>query len=262
MSRPKKSVPLEENSNVKELLAILDAHESPGAKDLRAMLANVAKMEQQLAAAVTELSAMRQELSAIREENHPLRKVLQSAVVTMQGQILKLRDQIDAMKTAIIEGCKNVLTAFKERGAAALNNIAGFFKLRPALEAIAKSCDQTAKDSTKTINTVERVSKEYHKAGRHLRNIGRAMTGKELIPSMKPVGKVAQAVEAPLKAVRACNLAIRNAARDALKSLSQLEKAAERKPLIEEQYQKAVGEAARYNATRDTRAKPVPAKDR
>ena len=262
MAKTKTTPPLEENPYVKELLDVLKKHNPPGAADLTAMLGNAAKIEQQLAAAVEEMAAMRRELAAIREESNPMRKVLQNAINGMQEQIRALSEQLETLKASIIEGCKSALTAFKERGAAALNGIAKFFNVKPALEAIAKSCDQAAKDNTKTINTVERISKEYHKAGRHLRNVGRAMTGRKLIPSAKPVGKVAAAVEAPLKAARACNLAMRNAARAALKNLSQLEKAADRKPRIEEQYKKAAGEAARHNAARDTHTKPAPTKDR
>ena len=75
--------------------------------------------------------------------------------------------------------------------------------------------------------------------------------GKELIRSAKPVGKVAKAVESPLKAVRVCNLAMRNAARDAVKSLSRLEKAADRPKPIKEQHDTAAKQAAAHN-TRKT----------
>jgi hypothetical protein len=76
---------------------------------------------------------------------------------------------------------------------------------------------------------------------------------------MKPVGKIAKAAEAPVKAVRACNLAMRNAARNAAKSLSQLEKSAERPKPIKEQLETAAKQAAAHNARnapdkKDTRA--------
>jgi hypothetical protein len=261
MGKPKQSAPLAENEHVKELLAILDAHKSPGAADLRVMLRSAARMEEQFAAAVSELAAVRRELNAIREENHPMRKVLQSAVAAMQTHVSKLREQIDTLKEDIIEGCKNTLAAFKERGAAALDGIAKFFKVKPALEAIAKSCDLAAKDNAKRIDTIERVSREYHKAGRHLRNIGRAFAGKELIAAAKRPGRAARAAEAPLKAVRACNLAMRDAARDAAKSLSRLEKAADKLPPVREQFGAAAKKAAAHNNAKNARdrTKPAPA---
>ena len=239
---------------------MLKKHNPPGAEDLKGMLANTAKIEKQLSAAISEMAAMRRELAAIREESHPMRSVLQSAIAKMQEQIQALRQQLDALKANIIDGCKNTLKAFKEHGAKALNNIAKFFKVKPALEAIAKSCDMAAKEDTKTINKIERISKEYHKAGRHVKNIGRAIMGKELITKSKPVGIIAKAVEAPFKASRACNLAMRNAAREALKSFARLEKTAERPKPIKEQFKAAAKQAAEHNA-RNPQTKEKAARD-
>ena len=248
MAKQKSTPPLEQNPYVKELLDVLKKHNSPGAAELQGMIANTVKIEQQLAACVKEMTAMRRELSAIREDNHAMRNPLQNAINAMQEQIRALREQLEAMKASIIEGCKNALAAFKERGASALNNVAKFFSIKPALENIAKICDQGAKDNAKTINKIERISKEYHKTGRHLKNIGRAVMGKELIKSAKPVGKVAKMIEAPIKAARACNLAMRDAARSAVKCLSRLEKAANRPKPIKEQLNNAAKQAAAHNA--------------
>ena len=252
--------PLEHNPYVKELLDILKKHNSPDAEHLRNMIADAAKIEKQLAAAVAEVAVMRRELAAIREDNHPMKKPLQNTVNAMQEQTRTLRDQLEKLKTAIVEGCKNALTAFKERGAEALNGIATFFKVKPALEAIAKSCDLAAKENTKSISKIERISKEYHKTGQHFKNIGRAITGKEMITAAKPVGKIAKTAEAPIKAARACNLAMRNAARNAVKGLSRLEKAADRPKPIKEQLDTAAKQAAAHNA-RNTpkKAKTAPA---
>jgi predicted metal-dependent hydrolase len=262
MGKPKRSAPLAENEHVKELLALLDAHKPPGAEDLRAMLGNVARMEEQFAAAVSELAAMRRELNAIREENHPMRKVLQSAVTAMQSHVPKLWEQLDALKEGIAEGCKNAAEAFKERGAAALDGIARFFNVRPALAALEKSFDNAARENGKVIAKIETASAEYHEAGRHVRNIGRALTGKDSLPEAKPIGPVAKAATAPFKAARACNAAARNLARAALDSFSRLERAAEKPPPIKEQYGKAAKEAAKANAARQReRSKPAPARE-
>jgi chromosome segregation ATPase len=208
MAKQKQSPPLSQNKDVKALLAVLDAHKSPGAADLRAMLGNVARMEVQLAAAVSEMAAMRRELAAIREENHPLRKVLQNAINALQEQIRALREQIDTLKTAIIEGCQNALTAFKERGAAALDGVARFFKLRPALEKMAGTLEQAEQRNARAVERIEAISAEYHKAGQHLRNIRRAIAGKDPLPDPKPVGKAAAAISAPFKAACACIAAV------------------------------------------------------
>ena len=249
MEKPETNQTLEQDPFVKELFDVLKKYNPPGMEDIQDMIANAAKIEQQITAALAAVTAMRSELAVfIKDNNHPIRNTLQNAINVIQGQIRQLREQFETLKTNIIEGCKNVLAAFKDRGVSALSGITKYFNVKPALEAIAKTCDQAAKDNTKTINKIERISKEYHKTGQHFKNIGRVITGKELLTTMKPVGKVAKTVEAPVKAVRACNLVIRNAARDIAKSLSRLEKAADRPKPIKEQLETATKQAAEHNA--------------
>jgi chromosome segregation ATPase len=261
MAKQKPSPTLEQNPYVGELLDVLKKHNSPGAEDLRAMLGNAAKIEAQLAAAIVELAAMRRELAAIREDNHPLRKVLTNTVNALQEQIRTLREQLDTLKAAIIEGCKNALTAFKERGAAALDNLAKFFKVRPALEQLAGTLEQAEQRNARAIVKIETISAEYHKAGLHLRNMGRAIAGKDPLPDPKPAGKAAAAISAPFKAVRACVTAARYRTQEALTNLDKLEKAAVRPAPIKAQYDMAAKEAAAHNNARNApdRTKPVPA---
>ena len=253
--------PLVKDLFVNELLDVLDAHKSTAAADLRNMLTNVTNMENQLAAANREIAMMRQELNTIREDSHPMRKTLQNATNSMQRQIDALREQLDTLKQSIIDGCKNVLNTFKERGITALNNISEFFNLRPVLEKMAVTLEKAEQRDTSIISKIETMSTEYHKTGQHLQNIGRAITGKEPLLDPKPVGKVAKAMEAPFKAARACCAATWFSVQGALENLSKLEKAAKRHSPIKEQYDNAAGEAAKHNAAHNKkdRAKPAPA---
>ena len=57
----------------------------------------------------------------------------------MEAKVSQLRVQIDALKEIIIEGCKQALADFKQRGTAALDGVARFFHLREGLEGV-KMC--------------------------------------------------------------------------------------------------------------------------
>jgi len=248
MAKKTATPPLEQNLYVKELLEVLKTHDPTRLEYLKDMIENTARIEQQLAAAVAEVAVMRRELAAIRDESHPIRNAMKNTIAGIQDKIQALNGQLETLKATIINGCKDTLTAFKEHGALALNEITKYFKIKPALEKIARVSSQAAKENDNSIIQIERISKEYHKAGKHIKNIGRALTGKELITSMKPVGKVAKTIEAPYKAARACNLAIRDAARGALKSLTRLEKIAEHPKSMKEQIETAAKQAAAHNA--------------
>lgn len=231
------SAPLLENEHVQALLAIMEANHAPNRKDLLAVLNQVGAMEKQLNAAVTELAAMRRELNQAREQAHPVKVALQSTVNTMEKNAAVLRERLDQAKQNVIEGCKNAVAAFKEKGMAALDNIARFFKIRPGLEAMRDDLGKSIRFNEATISNIELVSTEYHEAGRHIKNMVRAMAGKEAIQDATSVGKLAKALQAPFHANRACLSAMKSSVETALSRLAVLEKSAERKPSIQKTMQ-------------------------
>jgi len=215
--------PIVENEYVKELLALLKENQSPAGKELLEAIGHVSEMEKQLASAVNELKAMRQELQGLQK---------QKSVKALEANVATLRERLAELKGAVIEGCKNTLAAVKERGIGALDSAARFFHVKPGLESLRNTINDGIKADEKAISRIEAVSAEYHEAGRHLKNIGRALMGKEAVQEAKAVGKLAKTVQAPYRAERACYLAARNSLDKAVASLDRLEKAAEKQPSI------------------------------
>lgn len=191
------NTPLQENEHVKELLAIMEQNRV-NTDDLRGLLGYVGAMERQLDTAVGELQAMRQELNNMREEqNHPVRTALQNTIRTLEKGINEARERLDAIKESIVEGCKNAVSAFREKGISALHNVMDFFKVKDTLLDVRKGMDAAVKSAEKSIAKIEAVSAEYHEIGKHVKNIARAFTGKEAVQDAKPVGKLARATQAP-----------------------------------------------------------------
>jgi len=253
-----KAAPIMENENVVELLSILrDNNRSD--KALLAVLGQVTAMEKQLAAAVRELAAMRRDLAEAEKRNHPIKNALQKAVITMQAQVIEMRDKLAALKQSVIDGCKNAVQAFKDKGIAALDNIARFFKIRPILESIHTGADRAAQSAAKTVANIETISAQYHEAGKHLKNAGRALTGQEIVQDAKPNGLVSKTFSAPFRAVRACFAGIRNHAVVAVSKLKQLEEqAATRKPSIKKDIEKYTEKIEREGRDAPNRARSNP----
>lgn len=194
MSKKARAAPLADNKHVQEFLSIMKANNLSGTEDLSAVIKQVGAMERQLGAAVEELHAMRRELETMREKNHPLLKTVQNAVIIMQNNALHLRDNLAALKKNIIDGCKNAVAAFQEKGLSALRNVADFFKIRPGLETLRDSMDKSIWSDEAAVAKIEAVSAEYHEAGRHLKNMGRTLVGKEAIAEAKAPGRLADVV--------------------------------------------------------------------
>ncbi|MBY9077753.1 hypothetical protein KIH86_05395 [Paenibacillus sp. HN-1] len=227
--------PIMDNEHVKELLAVLREHNSPSTKDFLAVLNQVGAMEKQLDAAVKELAAMRQELKTAQEKNHPVKTALQKAVIVTQGQVLDLWERLTQLKQNIIDGCKNAVADFKERGISALDNVARFFKVRPILESMRDTLTKDIQVDDRAIAKIEAISTEYHQAGRHLKNMGRAMLGREALQEVKQPGKLAAVISAPFRAERSCFAAMKRNVDKAIGAMPRLEeRAAEKKTSIRE----------------------------
>jgi len=245
-----------ENEHVVELLSILKTSNSPGHNDMLAILGQITAMEKQLDAAVRELAAMRRDLAEAERRNHPIKNTLRKAVIVMQAQVLELWDKLGELKQAVINGCKNAVAAFKEKGIAALDNIARFFKVRPILEAIHTGADKAAQSADKAISNIEAVSTRYHEAGRNLKNAGRALSGKEAVQEAEPNGKISKTFTAPFRAVRACHTGIGNHAAAAARNMKRLEERA--KPSIQKTMEDLNKKIAEKERDRPGKTRPTP----
>lgn len=194
--------PILENKDVKALLTLLKKNQAQSNKQLTTALSHVASLENQLAVTMDLLKTMQQNLQQV--QSHPLKTALQKSIIALQDRILALRDNIAGLKATIIEGCKNALADFKLRGAAALDGIARFFHIKPGLETALKNINQSIEINEKAIAKIEAISTEYHEAGRHLKNVGRTLIGKNTIQEAKPAGKLAKTISAPYKAELSC----------------------------------------------------------
>lgn len=114
-----------------------------------------------------------------------------------------------------------------------MDNVARFFKVRPILESMRVILTKDIQVDDRAIARIEAISTEYHQAGRHLKNMGRAMLGKEALQEVKQPGKLAAVISDPFRAERSCLAAMKQGADKALGAISRLEEwAAEKKPSI------------------------------
>jgi len=225
--------PIIDNQHVKELVQILRDNKSPSMGDFMNILKQVTTMERQLNSAVDELAAMRVQLDEARAINHPALAAMEKAVINTQNFIQDLRDKLTAIKQDLVNGCKNAVSMFKEKGISALNNLVGFFGVKTAIESVHNDLNRTIDHDNRAIGKIETISKNYHEAGKHLRNVGRALLGKEAIQEAKPVGAVAKSFIAPYKARRSCCKKMKNHVEAAIGCITRLEqRATEKKPSL------------------------------
>jgi hypothetical protein len=220
---------LMENEHVKELFGILQEN-GKDSSGLTALINHVGGMEDYLKQSELKLAEMKAQLDTMKEvQDHPIKTALQNTIKALEAKIAEMKAQISELKTNIVEGCKNAVSAFKEKGAAALNKLASFFKIKGGLQAIKNDAELSVKLNEKSIVKIGTFSQEYHKAGRAIKNMARVAIGKKPIDAVKESGKMAKAMSAPYKASIAINIAIGKQVDKMIASLDKLDKSVEAK---------------------------------
>jgi DNA repair exonuclease SbcCD ATPase subunit len=248
-----------ENEHVRDLLDILREN-NYSAHDLAGVIENVAAMEKQINAAVSELTAVRRQLETMQEErDHPIRTMLLKAARGLMQKLRAARSWIAALKEKIITGCKNAVDDFKQRGVSALNNLAGYFNVRAELDAARNGINEAMEYNRGAIARIEAAAEQYHAAGRSVRNIGRALRGRDTIPGIKPNGKLARLIEAPYQSELRRLARSLNRVNKAAAALDRLEKAAARQS--EQDRPSTLANMRRLQAVVDQRKKDAPVRD-
>jgi len=202
------AVSLMENEHVKELLAILRDN-NKDASGLTALINHVGEMENFVKLAESRIADMKAQLDTMKEvQDHPIKTMLQSTIKALEAKVAEIKVHIAELKINIVEGCKNAVAAFKEKGAAVLDKLATFFQIKGQLQTMNKGINAAIKLDDKAMAKIETFSKEYHTTGRHLKNMGRVLIGKQPIDAVKESGKLAKVVSAPYKAHKAIELKI------------------------------------------------------
>jgi hypothetical protein len=108
------------------------------------------------------------------------------------------------------------------------------------------------------VDRIESMSTEYHEAGRHIKNMGRTLMGKEAATEAKPAGKLAKSLMAPFRAELSCFSAMKGSVEKALSRLDTLEQAAQRKPSVQKNIQALSEKLAREEKSVPAVEKPRP----
>jgi len=214
---------LAENEYVRELFSILrdNGRDTSG---LSAIIGHVSEMENFVKRAEDKISDMKTQLSEMKEaQNHPVRTALQKAIKTLENTVAVMKERINDLKAGIIEGCKNAVAAFKEKGIAALDKLASFFHIKGLFKAIDKSAQDTVNLCDKSIAHTQAYYSQFYTATRAIRNMGRIISGKEPLPTQSEARRLEKIATAPYRAEKAVNLKISELASAAVKRLEQLE---------------------------------------
>jgi hypothetical protein len=221
------NAPLMENQYVQALFTILHDN-GKDTKGLSALIGHVGEMESFVTRAEQQIAAMKSQLAEMKEvQNHPIKTALTNAIKALETKVAEVKERIGELKTAIIDGCRSAVDAFKEKGAAALNNIAKFFRIKGVLKAVEKGADSDIATCDRAVANINKFAENYHEAGRGIKNMGLIIVGREPVDQKKENGRLAAAMALPYKAEKAAMNGIKKAVVAIEKGLAQLDASVE-----------------------------------
>jgi len=196
------AIPLIDNTSVKEFTELLKINKLEAQyRDFTEMLGYVSEIESKLKSALGEVNKLEKRVNEM--ESRQFKNICVKMVNNLKSTLREAQSKLNEIKTAIVEGVKQALTAFKEKGISALNAVMKFFKIKDGLSALRDSVDKSIVSANKSIDKIEQISTEIHAAGNHRRNVFRLIANKETKDDVKTNGKVMKAVQLPFKGARA-----------------------------------------------------------
>ena len=219
--------PLQNRETIQQFLKLLEENGRQGqAADLSQLMWYMDGMMRQFDAVNRELQEVKQQLSQVQE---PSKKyILQNAVARLQRSVDQLREGLSCLWSNIAERAAKAVQEFKNVGVSALDKAVSGLHIKNALESLQENISKTIADTKRNIAAIENVGQELRSVGGHLKNAGRAMTGKETqIVTSGQEGRFQSAVLAPIRTTQKLFSSMNNATLAAIGNLENLEQTAE-----------------------------------
>ena len=196
------------------------------AQDFSQLLEYMDGMSRQFDAVVQELQEVREQLAY--EKQPAVKKIMQSAVTSLENKVEWARDMLAGLRERIVDCTRDAVENFKEMGVSALDNAMSVMGVKNALESLQEHISGMIADTKQNIEKVEDIGHELRSVGGHLKNAGRAMTGKETREvDGGQEGRFQSVVLAPMRAVQNLLTNMNHATLAAIGGMEHLEQTAD-----------------------------------
>lgn len=196
------------------------------AQDLSLLMFYMDGMTRQFEAVSQELQEVRQQLAQAQES--PAKKAVGRMVEALGHKVEQAREALDNLREKIMDCTKNTVENFKEAGVSALDKAMSAIGAKNALESLQEKISGMIADTKQNIEKVENIGHELRSVGGHLKNAGRAMTGKDTqTVDGGQEGRFQSVVLTPMRATKSLLSSMNNATLAAIGGMESLELSAE-----------------------------------
>lgn len=211
---------LNQNSDVNQLLDILEVNDRDGKIELESLLSYVEGMEKQVYTLTKVTEALREEIKTMHDS--PEKQTLQQSEQFASDQAKMIRTDVRTIKEKIIHGCKEAIERFKLNGKRALNNVMKFFNVRESLDSLNRHVINGLTENTKTLNEIDEITAEFGEAKQHLKNVENKILGRDVQTVEKGPGMISKAIKTHFQTERKCLTTLQTNVEKALAGLDRL----------------------------------------
>lgn len=219
--------PLQSNEAIQQFMKLMGNNgRREQAMDLSALMWYMDGMNRQYEAVLQELQQVRQQLRQVQEPS--AKYVAQNAAAKLENKARQIKKTLDNLWEKIAGCAAAAVEKFKEAGVSALDNAVAAMGVKSVLESLQEKISGMIADTKQNIEKVEGIGHELRSVGGHLKNAGRAMTGKETqVVDGGQEGRFQSVVLAPMRATKSLLSNMNNATLAAIGRVENLELSAE-----------------------------------
>lgn len=176
-----RSIPIREQKEISDLLHTLDKYGMEKEKaQFNNLLNYTESMEKRFSEVSKELSTIREQLSEI--QNKASKSMVASITEQMQSKVNGTYQGLKAWKNGLVAAAGGAVHAFKEKGKAALKASIEKMQIPKALTVLKDRFASAKNEASESAAKIRLIREEMYKAKEHLKNVGRAMSGKQVSP--------------------------------------------------------------------------------
>lgn len=221
---------LKGHAAVVEMLRLMEENgRQEEAKEFSHLIAAVDSVGQQYDGLLAEVQDLKRRLAEAEKERHPLKDALARTVQTLEVRLTGVNTRLQVVRNRIALTAEKAVENFKRIGVSALDTAVSSLRIDTFLEAAQEKVFKCADDLAESIQKVEDVGRELRSAGSHVKNAGRAASGRETqTVDGGQEGRFQSAVLAPMRALQSSFERVGRTLYSALGAVDRLGRAADR----------------------------------
>jgi hypothetical protein len=159
----------------------------------------IKNMQHTITAANSQIAVMEGQIADMQEiQKHPVKSILSNIHDNLKSCLERAQESLKNLMDKVVDGCKKIVEAAKETGIIAKDNVAEFFEIKDILSDDNKIFGAIDQLCEKAVRNTETFFAEADKMGGHMKNMARALVGKETLEvGDKQPGLLAKFFSAP-----------------------------------------------------------------